>query len=304
MAAFSDDAGASMEDKSNGVEKPPNFPWRHSAVEHQRVIDKDDLSLSPTNTARGRFARCAFAARELDVGWFDIFLTGTWKYDLASDMKWAFQKGVAGLLSHTFHVALQDIDKDEDGITFEHNGKLNKNWSEEQGEEAEKFLEGILEENLRNLYKNIDPLSIELVFRMKPIDFRFENAFVVPMLSRDLVKKEPSLKGAYSAILRQEILTPDDFSNARQMAEKLAKDTKFNGLRTIIADVSINCLETFQVRDTSSGELVAGSEEAVEVTHLVRFEVTRFRKEKDPEKQLGSWTIIDWDDLLEGNIWH
>lgn len=38
-----------------------------------------------------------------------------------------------------------------------------------------------------------------------------------------------------------------------------------------------------------------------DVQHLVRFEMV-IRESMDEGLEIGRWQIVDWDDLLEGNI--
>lgn len=77
------------------------FPWRSSAVELQRLVEQDDLS-GQSNSLRARFFRGALAGREMGLSWFQVLLWPTWQQELADDLVWAFQKGLAGLLSKTF----------------------------------------------------------------------------------------------------------------------------------------------------------------------------------------------------------
>lgn len=76
------------------------FPWRSNLMRLKPIRVPDDLSGS--HVSRSPFhntVREAFAARKLQYGFLSIFL-GTWKQELADDLGWAFQKGLAGLLSH------------------------------------------------------------------------------------------------------------------------------------------------------------------------------------------------------------
>ena len=78
----------------------PPFPWRSSPILLDRLQVPDNLSGS--QVSRSPFhntVREAFAAHKLQYGFLSIFL-GTWKQELADDLGWAFQKGLAGLLSH------------------------------------------------------------------------------------------------------------------------------------------------------------------------------------------------------------
>jgi hypothetical protein len=73
-------------------------------------------------------------------------------------------------------------------------------------------------------------------------------------------------------------------------------------LVTVIADVSIDCIEMFHVKDKKTGEIsIIGSTKPEKVTHLVRFEVEMSLGDK---RWLGSWKIVDWNDALEGNVWY
>jgi hypothetical protein len=80
--------------------------------------------------------------------------------------------------------------------------------------------------------------------------------------------------------------------------------------RTVIAEASVKCNEFFQVKDRNTGKVVQGMEDdsaEEEVVHLVRFEVVTDEKNEngeEGEREIGSWKIIDVDDLLEGNVFH
>ena len=75
--------------------------------------------------------------------------------------------------------------------------------------------------------------------------------------------------------------------------------------RTVIADVVIKCTEFFQVKDALTGTIIQGMEderEGDEVIHVVRFEVVT--EKEDGGRKIGSWKIIDFDDMLNGNVFH
>ena len=155
-------------------------------------------------------------------------------------------------------------------------------------------------------YKLLDCSAFKL--DMKVIDYKLESAFVVPMFTRQDVKKNPKLKGAYQAI-EQEFATSANVQLVREMGEQLAKETDFSGNRVIIADVSIQCMESLQIFNKDD-ELIQGTKDAQPVTHLVRFEMVT-NKEQDETNDITTsgriitnWKIIDWDDMLDGNVWH
>ena len=123
------------------------------------------------------------------------------------------------------------------------------------------------------------------------------------MLTRNHVKDDPSLKGAYMAI-EHEYLQSGSVDKIRGMAEKLQEKLGFDGKRSIIAEVSIQCMESFAVFDAESGSLIQGNEaEEEQIAHVIRFEMVTSKGAKG-ERMLGSWQIIDWDDMLNGNCWH
>jgi hypothetical protein len=77
------------------------FPWRHSAVALDRTVNSDDLSGQPQNS-RASFFRYVLASRALNKSYWQIFLFTDWKHELAADFAYAFQMGVASILSERF----------------------------------------------------------------------------------------------------------------------------------------------------------------------------------------------------------
>lgn len=289
-------------------DRPPSikkmkFPWRHSPDPLQRVIERNDLSVPPHH-ARAKFVRKTLAMRELGASFFQCMFSRSWEQKLAEHFTWAFQRGVAGLLSKTFEVQMDTIYSDVSGININTGvpGPCELTDSEKEGTES--FVSSMLEENLRNLYKHIVPSSINLKLKVTPVDCRLESIFLIPMFTRDDVREEPSMKGSYKRI-EEQFAKSGSSPEVAEMMKKLAEDTKFSGKRSIIADVSVDCLEIFQVNDCATGELLQGSDMAEgPVTHLVRFEMATTKGSEKGQREMGSWQIIDWDDMLEGNVWH
>ena len=130
------------------------------------------------------------------------------------------------------------------------------------------------------------------------------------MLTREIVNQKPHLKGAYQR-LEKVYKETQSYAEVKQKTYELAEEVGLQSAkRTVIADVSIRCLEYFQVKDVRTGEIVQGmedDEDEEEVVHLVRFEVVTDRKKdgnNNGERDIGSWKIIDVDDLLDGNVFH
>lgn len=243
-------------------------------------------------------------AHELGVPWWSRLL-GTWEAELADNFVWSFRASLSGLLSSKFGVALDQINDDSSGaVSIDTSSEITKSTGEEDNEIAKNLVNMALEEELRILYDSVDPSAVQIKLKVQPVAWQLESAFLIPLLTRGQVKKNPTLRGAYQAI-ENEFTKSGSVKKVREMGEQLAKDSSFTGERSIIAEVSIQCLESFQIRDNKSGEVIEGSEcELEEVNHVVRFEMVTSKGADRGERVAGSWQIIDWDDQLEGNIWH
>lgn len=172
--------------------------------------------------------------------------------------------------------------------------------SEENVEEEEMLCSLMLEKKLIELYTNaVDPSTTDLLLCLKPLSSKLENVFSV-IFTREAVEEDSSLAEAGRKMRYESRVTRNPMEVSR-MLKDLDDKQKPIALFTIMADVSIQCLETFAVKDKSTGTIVSGSTDPQEVTHLVRFEVTT---DLDGGRHLGSWRIVDWDDLLEGNVWY
>lgn len=295
------------------------FPWRHSPDRLARLDSLDDRS-GLQATSSSRLVRKTLVARELGVSWIQIIFTGSWERDLAENFAWAFRKGAAGLLSKTFSIPIDTIEiedeSEEDEMEF--GGQITIDTTaqtinaadalasrESQAEAVNAyFVQSMMEENLVALYEKVDPKEIQIKMSMKPIWWQFESAFLVPGLTRKHVKGNPSLKGAYQAIGNEFEKSPS-VQKVSEMGEKLASETGLSGERSVIAEVSIGCMEGFQVFDALTGEVIQGDDsfEEKEVQHLVRMEMVTTRASGGGRRP-GNWTVIDIDDSLEGNVWH
>lgn len=165
-------------------------------------------------------------------------------------------------------------------------------WTDEDLIAANNFCNATLDDSLRKQYSSIDLDKFDVKLRVQPTSHQIEFAYCLP-LTRELVAKEPSLKETYREILQSDVpVHALSSSKLSELEEELLNKSRTS---TVFIDVSIECLERFQVLDKTTGELVQGSEEDRSVMHLVRFEM-----QSDNE----TWKIVDWDDLLKGNIWH
>eukprot|EP00546_Thalassionema_frauenfeldii_P008427 CAMPEP_0178922298 /NCGR_PEP_ID=MMETSP0786-20121207/16072_1 /TAXON_ID=186022 /ORGANISM="Thalassionema frauenfeldii, Strain CCMP 1798" /LENGTH=251 /DNA_ID=CAMNT_0020596639 /DNA_START=201 /DNA_END=956 /DNA_ORIENTATION=- len=231
---------------------------------------------------------------------------GTWKQPLADDMGWAFQKGLAGLLSHHLSVPASKIDKGDDGIEVDTailRDQSTSKWTDDDEKSAKKFIEETLEERLRAKYEDIIDSSVhDIRFKCRPLDYSLEYAYVIPILTREIVAQDPSLLEMYRD-LDQSILSksvsPDDIKEQVQKLMERVKDG--DSTFTLIVDMSVKCLESFSISNKETGDIIQGSDNEQEVYHLVRFENIAHQNKKPA---LGNWIISDWDDLLNGNVWH
>ena len=188
-----------------------------------------------------------------------------------------------------------------DHVTFEDD--FNSTGDNDNHDE---YLKGMMDKKLIQAYQSINPENLQLKFSMQPIEANLQHIFAVPVpgLTREIVENNPYLRGA---IYR--LHTAYDENGFDEHYFDLLIDFAKHGpeKRTVIAEASIKCLEFFQVKDASSGELIQGMEdgsEEEEVVHIVRFEVVTDKKEGEEEREIANWMITDIDDLLEGNLFH
>mmetsp|Transcript_32259 Transcript_32259/g.74103 ORF Transcript_32259/g.74103 Transcript_32259/m.74103 type:complete len:210 (-) Transcript_32259:177-806(-) len=209
---------------------------------------------------------------------------------------------------------MEQIDQEEKGIQLDTKERPAE-WTEEQEKDASAYVQDTLEESLRQAYESLEEdviMPLHVQFHIEPISWQLEHIFVVPVLTRKAVQKDPSLQGTYRK-MEETFQANGDFGEIRSMAERLVEQTQNAEGRTLLADLSILCRERFTIKrkqsdddenDGSSGKLlVQGSTGDHQATHLVRFEM-EMKHDDNGNKVPGDWQIIDWDDMLEGNVWH
>lgn len=177
----------------------------------------------------------------------------------------------------------------------------------------------MVEEKLRKLYESAhefgrDQMRIHL--QTQPISCKLVSLMVIPFITRGAVKDDPCLRHMlrkwYEGI-ENEIDLMNAFHRGKDSAEKMAKTRlKYHGDHatldsTVIAQVLVTCEEIFAVTDADTGALVQGNGDKQIVPHLVRLEMVVEQKiyasGRSNEFTVGSWQIVDWDDLLGGNVW-
>ncbi|KAL7538692.1 hypothetical protein ACHAXR_008728 [Thalassiosira sp. AJA248-18] len=286
------------------------FPWRHESILPERVLEHNDFSGAFNPTTRDPpILRKLIAARELNFSAWDVvpipFYKHAWEAELANNFAVAFEFAMEELLRDTFRVPV----KNEDGIvsidtTTTHDAMDNIIECSMHSADDNEYLKGMMDTKLINRYQ-INPENLQMKFSLQPIEAQLQHIFAVPVpgLTREIIEDNPYLRGA---IYR--LHTAYDENGFDEDYFDLLTDFAKHGpdKRTVIAEASIRCMEFFQVKDTSSGNLVQGMEdgsEEEEVVHIVRFEVVT-DESQNGEREIGNWKITDIDDLLEGNLFH
>lgn len=316
------------------------FPWRHKEYPLPRLIPGSEEHVLEGGEFGPRmpfipmkWGVTCLAGSYIGVPWYQVALPG-WRQDLADSSSWAFSQAVAGVMSNLYHVPFDDI-RQEDGdfsVDLKHtivtSASEETTEDEDNEEEEESALDDMIEEKLRALYQSAhecgrDQLQIHL--QMEPTSSHLVGMFVVPWVTREDVKQDPSLQNTFQNMyLRQqeeevrqgrELSMADTatfvFDEFKELAGERVKiyDDHASLSLTAIAQVVVNCDEVFSVTDLTTGKVLQGHEDGQirNVPHVVRLEavvdVTKEYGSKRTVTEVGPWQITDWDDLLEGNIW-
>ena len=299
---------------------PVSFPWRHERDLPPRFLEKDDLSGMPNNF-RARLLRRLVACRELNISAFEALplpfgLAHTWEDNLAHNFAKAFGVALEELLTSVFRgatVYVMNAEGDPSSISIDSSERDEA--GEEEGADAypmenNDFLDSMMDKNLIAKYSSTDPeKKMHLKLSIRPMKVALQHIFAVPLLSRAIVEEKPHLKGAYREIERL-------FSENKSYAEVKEKTSDLmteigrgrSYTRTVVVDMTIECMEYFQLKDASTGIVLQGmqdDDEEEEVVHNIRFEVVTQKGEDGQGRELaGGWKVIDIDDLLEGNVFH
>lgn len=311
------------------------FPWRHESQPTKRLLEKNDFSGMPNNF-RARLIRRLVSCRELNISLLEAipvpFFVHTWETELVDNFKAAFMLSVSELLSSIFQTPV----KNEHGvISIDSRNKLNATTIPVEKDE---YLNRMLDKNLLTKYQSVNANAnkLRLKLSIRPIEATLEHIFTVsvstesfyllsyvyctischlqlprshrPLLSRDIVERKPYLKGGFQKIENAFSHQSASYSEVKRMTIDLANEIGGESAyrRTVIADVTIKCIEFLQVKDDLSGTVLQGMGdecEEEEVIHVVRFEVVT-QKSEDGGRVIGNWKIIDIDDLLHGNVFH
>jgi hypothetical protein len=306
------------------------FPWRSNATDPlPRLSEQNDLS-GLKSTARSRFSKKIIAGMEMKLPLWQLFVTKSWERELAQNCVFAFKSAVAGLISKAFQVPLIQIENTDEFVKYDstkvdHNqtkeaeihvkdDELNAAGTMDDSEDDDQYIRAMVEENLLKLYMRDETGNdadqekknsiTEVFLSIKPINSRLESIFLIPSMTRDDVKENESLRGAYREI-EGTFQETGNMKLVTDMANDLIERVPHGGTkRSIIMDISIDCIERFYVK--AGEKLIQGDDdsEEKEVTHLVRFEMQTTKGENVQDRELGSWYVIDIDDQCMGNVWH
>jgi len=321
------------------------FPWRSSLELHERLIPgtPDNYSkglllggnLTSSNPRMDGFATACFFLR---IPFWDMVLfRESTEQDLADSMAWAFGAAVKEITGGRKSI---DDDNDKGGCI---SPKLKQMMEEKKlaklFESATEFGRESLEVKLETkpiLYSDheqdgevqhdnekLEELSFGL--RDGP---KIVSLFVFPFLSREQVNRgDPHHIRKYSKLLDAISASEDEndenanssYAHSLELSRELVEDFRQKGVmeNTILCQVLVPCLETFWVKDTTTGKILQGDTIQRPVLHLVRFEqTTKTYIVRGSEKtndsmssrffpfrhELGGWKITDIDDLCDGNL--
>jgi len=195
------------------------------------------------------------------------------------------------------------IDKEDGGIDIDTSKLDNESfeWTDEKSEHAKDYVKGTLQETLLSQYAPFDRTTHDLQLKIQPMSYELEHAFVIPVITREAIAKDSTLLDLYHDLDQSIIANSSSYDDVKEQVEDLIQ--KSGGSRTtftLVVDLSVECREQFCVTEKESGKVVQGSKDGENVVlHLVRFEMVLTKLQT-----FGSWIISDWDDMLDGNVWH
>mmetsp|Transcript_103 Transcript_103/g.213 ORF Transcript_103/g.213 Transcript_103/m.213 type:complete len:395 (-) Transcript_103:49-1233(-) len=328
------------------VDKKPIFPWRHETEPLERLVDPNISGgvIGPGFRPMPWWIKQLFtltSAVHLNVPWYQVLTTSSWKQELADAAGFAFSQAVAGVLSNRYKVPFQTIVSEDGTIDFSTvTEKTDENETtdtveteaenNEKDDETSPEIDYMMEKKLRKLYEashDFGKDQMKIVLQTEPVHCELVSLLFIPYITRQAVNDAPSLKHSFRNMSRQvekkrldsETGQPINFVQLVREAFRIFEEyansrARFNPDEgyaemesTVIAQVLITCDEVFSVTDVATGMIMQGNGKQQRVFHLVRLEVpVKEHISQDGGKplfEIGSWQIVDWDDLEDGNIW-
>lgn len=148
---------------------------------------------------------------------------------------------------------------------------------------------------------------LEMTLKMKPIDSELWRIGCFPFLSRKAVQEDPDNKKEYYQMLEISKIRGMRvfFEHFWAFADKILAE-RGTMETTIFADVIVDCIEVFQVRDLTNNTIVQGDGTERTVRHVVRMEldIGMVVDENDEHYSYkGNWRIADIDDIFDNSQW-
>lgn len=145
---------------------------------------------------------------------------------------------------------------------------------------------------------------LELTLTMKPIHSELWRLTCYPFLSREAVEEDPSVAKEYQEIIQLshgggglQVFLKKLFAFNDKMLEERGKMQT-----TIMADVIIDCIETFEVKDLTNDKIIQGDGSERIVRHAVRMELD-VAQMNNGDMVKSNWRIADVDDHLLESRW-
>ncbi len=190
-----------------------------------------------------------------------------------------------------FSTVTEQSDENETIDTVETEAENN-----EKDDETSPDIDYMMEKKLRKLYEASHEFG-------KDLKHSFRNMF--RQVEKKRLDSETGQPINFVQLVREAFRIFEEYANSRA---HFNPDEGYAEMEsTVIAQVLITCDEVFSVTDVETGMIMQGNGKQQRVFHLVRLEVPVkehiSQDEGKPLFEIGSWQIVDWDDLEDGNIW-
>jgi hypothetical protein len=159
--------------------------------------------------------------------------------------------------------------------------------------------------------KEKEQTPLEIVLKIKPVDVEMHKIFCFPFLSREAVREDQKWKKDYITMYESSFRKGENpgfrtFAKHFWALTDRMMDERGKLQTTVMADVMVECIETFLVKDVANNEILQGDGMERTVRHLLRMEMDcTLVTEDDQEYWLkGCWRIADIDDQLgDRGLW-
>jgi hypothetical protein len=295
----------------------PLFPWRHSVDPLERLVPHTRAHL--TDICLPLVAQNVIAWDLLKESLWRSFVTGAYRKDLALSAAYAWTRGVQSVVTNVYNAHSKQDDSDDTLIdfTFPNESTTASENNKEQSAQTD-TTSRMLSPALVDLYKSAHESGrhqVEICLQSTPVNASLYSLFAIPFVSRGVLQGQPQMVSQVNRFLKDFVrltrggpVPPQQLFN--DYAHWVRDQQERNGkvVTTVEAQVVLTCVELFHVRDKATGEIIQGrlGEPTPNIQHLVRLEVdvTTTQGSRWPEHEMGQWQIVDWDDLVEEEVWY